>query len=138
MSKMFYGQINMSDLHKAMKAAHTAFKKVHKKTTNEDIVVCGVVMWLNDEPDKYGNTVSIHLNSTENAPAEEKARKVYIANLKPNVSKEKPLTQSDMNIVNESFDQVMNNMPIAQPTPNFPHGENGTTPPPTDADDLPF
>ena len=109
MSKMYYGQINMTELIDAMKEKHSAFKKISsKKTPGKEIILANVTMWENDQPDQYGNTISLQLNSREDAKALE--GKVYIANLKLSVPKENPITQKDVNALNE-LDAAMNGIP---------------------------
>lgn len=73
--KPFMGSINLSKLLANAKIGHSSFTKAG---ANNDIFV-NVTLWLNDEPDKFKNVISVHLNPAKNSADE----KVYFANFKP-------------------------------------------------------
>ncbi len=80
MGKPFMGSINLSKLIANAKLGHSAFTKAGK---NNEIFV-NVTLWENDTPDKYDNTMSVHLNPKEGSADE----KIYFANFKPSKAKE--------------------------------------------------
>ena len=69
-----HGSICMTDLSNAFKANHSAFAKSEKNGK----LYANIAVWLNDEPDKYGNILSFQLNSKKDATDE----KVYFGNAK--------------------------------------------------------
>lgn len=76
MSKLLGGSLCLTDINANAKIGHSAFTKAKNGK-----IYFNINIWLNDEADKYGNTVSIQLNSTkENRDAE---GKIYIGNAKP-------------------------------------------------------
>lgn len=87
MGKMYVGSICLTDLNEQAKVPHSAFNRGKNKKAYADIVI-----WVNDEPDQYGNNVSIQLNSKKEK--RESEPKVYIGNAKS-------LTQSAPEPVNE-------------------------------------
>lgn len=76
MSQMLTGSVCFTDLKEALKKAHSSGSKA-----GNGKIYANIVIWVNDEPDKLGNTVSIQLNSTKDKRDEE--GKVYIGNAKP-------------------------------------------------------
>lgn len=77
MSKLLNGSICLSDLIKKAKQKHSSFSKSEKNGK----IYCNINIWLNDETDIFGNTVSIQLNSKKEL--REKEGKIYIGNAKP-------------------------------------------------------
>ena len=75
MSKFKLGSICIDDLFAASKAGHSSVTvaKNGKKYAN-------LVIWENEEVDKYGNTGSIQLNSSKDKKDSE--QKIYIGNIK--------------------------------------------------------
>ena len=73
---MLVGSICITDLMAAAKAAHSSCTRAKNGKAYADIV-----LWVNDTPDQYGNTVSIQLNSKKEQ--RETEGKVYIGNAKP-------------------------------------------------------
>ena len=71
MAQLFYGSIYLSDI---PKDKITTSKKNGKKYLN-------ITVWMNDQPDPYGNTASISIGQSEQERTS-KASKVYIGNLK--------------------------------------------------------
>jgi len=78
MAKMLTGFINLTKCKEA---------KLFKNKAGE--TCCNVVLWLNNEPDKFGHTASIQLQVEKGAP------KVYVGNLKPYEKKEAPVPVPD-------------------------------------------
>jgi hypothetical protein len=64
----------MTDLSNAFKANHSAVNKSDKNGK----LYANIAVWLNDEPDQYGNILSFQLNSKKDAPDE----KVYFGSAK--------------------------------------------------------
>jgi hypothetical protein len=73
--KPFMGSINLTKLNANAKIGHSSFTRAGK---DNDIFV-NVTLWLNDEPDKFKNVMSVHLNPAKDSGDE----KVYFANFKP-------------------------------------------------------
>jgi hypothetical protein len=69
----------MTDLSNAFKANHSAFNKSDKNGK----LYANIAVWLNDEPDQYGNILSFQLNSKKDATDE----KVYFGSAKLPVDK---------------------------------------------------
>ena len=72
---MLVGSICLTDLMDFAKKAHSAYSR-----GKNGKAYVNIVLWEN-EPDKYGNTISIQLNSVKGKREEE--GKVYIGNAKP-------------------------------------------------------
>lgn len=90
MSQMLTGSVCFTDLKEALKKAHSSGSRA-----SNGKVYANIVIWINDEPDKFGNTVSIQLNSTKDK--RESEGKVYIGNAKPTVaSAPEPISSSDI------------------------------------------
>ena len=75
MAKMITGSLCLTDILEHAKAAHTAFKKAENGK-----LYMNVLIWENDEPDKFNNNFSVQLNPIKDAPDDQK--KKYIGNLK--------------------------------------------------------
>lgn len=84
MSDLLVGSICYTELVELAKKGHSAFSRSEKNGK----VYFNVALWMNPEADKFGNTVSIQLNSTKEKRDEE--GKVYIGNAKPLKSNAKP------------------------------------------------
>lgn len=78
MSQMLTGSLCFTDFREALKKSHSSGSKAANGK-----IYANIVIWVNDEPDKFGNTVSIQLNSSKEKREEE--GKVYIGNAKPTV-----------------------------------------------------
>lgn len=76
MGKMITGSLDLTKILEDAKAKHSAFRKAD---SNGHIYV-NVLIWENDEKDKFGNEFSVQLNASKDAPETEK--KHYIGNLK--------------------------------------------------------
>lgn len=91
MGKLFMGSINLSKLNANAKIAHSAFTRAGK---DNDVFV-NVTLWVNDEPDKFGNTMSVKLNPKQESGDE----KVYFGNFKPSERKDpEPIEQNASDI----------------------------------------
>ncbi len=77
MSKLFSGYVCVNDLIDQAKKGHSAFTKSEKNGK----VYANILIWENDEADKYGQTHAIQLNSTKEK--KEAEGKIYIGNAKP-------------------------------------------------------
>lgn len=89
MSKFYYGSINLTKLLEKAKELHSGFIRGGEKKQ----VYVNITAWLNDEPDKFGNIISIQVNPAKEATDE----KFYIGNLKEGESRTEQLTQGDLN-----------------------------------------
>lgn len=89
MSQLINGSICLTDLIAKAKESHSSFSKA-----SNGKIYGNITIWVNDEPDQYGNTVSIQLNSTQEK--REAEGKVYVGNGKPAKKKDpEPVTASD-------------------------------------------
>lgn len=102
MSKLFKGFLNLS------KCNNQKYLKQTKPDKDGNVSMgVWVNIWINDEPDQYGNTCSIQLNmSKEQREAGEK--KVYVCNAKPNepAPSETPLTEAETLPATDSIDPL--------------------------------
>lgn len=76
MSKFLTGSLCLSDINAKAKEGHSAFSRA-----DNGKIYLNIKLWLNDEPDKYGHTASLQLNSTKEK--RESEGNVYIGNAKP-------------------------------------------------------
>lgn len=103
MSKLLSGSVCITDLIEQAKKTHSAFTK---SQTNGK-VYANILIWENDEADKYGNTHALQLNSTKEK--KEAEGKIYIGNAKPIERKEPlPLNEDDA----KSFTGVVDDLPF--------------------------
>jgi hypothetical protein len=87
-NKPMHGSICLTDLGDAFKAGHSAFNKSEKNGK----VYANIAVWMNDEPDQYGNILSFQLNSKKDAADD----KVYFGNAKlPDAGKTAPAQKSN-------------------------------------------
>jgi hypothetical protein len=87
-NKPMHGSICLTDLGDAFKAGHSAFNKSEKNGK----VYANIAVWMNDEPDQYGNILSFQLNSKKDATDD----KVYFGNAKlPDGAKAAPAQTSN-------------------------------------------
>lgn len=75
MSKMITGSICLTDIGELVKANHSAIS-----TGKNGKKYCSLLVWENDEQDKFGNDFCVQLNAAKDAPDSEK--KQYVGNLK--------------------------------------------------------
>ena len=75
MAKMITGSLCLSEINDLAKAGNSAFSRAQNGK-----IYFNVLVWENDEPDKFGNNFSVQLNAKKDAPDTEK--KKYIGNLK--------------------------------------------------------
>lgn len=99
MSKLFTGSICLTDIVESAKKAHSSFVK---SQTNGK-VYCNVLLWENDEHDKFGNTHSLQLNSAKDKRDAE--GKIYVGNFKPAEAKDpKPLSTTEAKGIGDMVD----------------------------------
>jgi hypothetical protein len=91
---MFGGSLCVTDILEMAKKGHSAFSKSAKN----DKVYMNVVIWQNDKPDEYGNSMSIQLSSVKEKRDVEKDKfgKGYIGNAKI-IETTKPVSNNDLN-----------------------------------------
>lgn len=117
MNQSFYGSIGVTKLLEELKAKHSGFYK-----GNNGKVYGNCTVWLNEQPDKYGNVISIKINPSKDKKDIDKA--FYLGNLKKS---DGPKPIGDNDVVDVSLDEI-------DPLP----GQPKTDIPTTEADDLPF
>jgi len=92
MSTLLGGSLCLSDINANAKIGHSAFTKAQNGK-----IYFNINIWLNDEPDKYGNTASVQLNSTKEMRDAE--GKIYIGNAKPiGVAIPEPLSPGEASV----------------------------------------
>lgn len=90
MSQLFTGSICLTELIEKAKSFHSAFTKA-----NNNKIYTNILIWQNDEPDKFGNTLSFQLNSSKEK--KEAEGKIYIGNgKKMEAQAPQPLSNSDV------------------------------------------
>jgi len=118
MNQLFFGSISLTDLIEKAKSKHSAFSKAQ----NGKIYV-NVNVWLNEQPDKYGNLMSVKVNPSKAMKDIEEG--FYIGNLKKSDGPT-PVGDKDVSGLDTDFD-----IPTAEkPAVNAIN--------PTDDTDLPF
>ncbi len=75
MSKLFKGSINFSELERLVKNAHSCVYN-----SKNGVTYINVNGWLNDEPDKFGNILSVQASTKK-----DEAR-IYVGNFSNNKS----------------------------------------------------
>jgi len=116
MNKLFSGSICLTDLNEQAKKGHSAFSKSVKNGK----VYFNVLTWINEEKDKFGNSMSHQLNSSKDM--RDKEGKFYIGNSKE-LETNKPVTPNDI-------DDDLSNVPERATETTAPVDNN--------PDDLPF
>jgi len=97
---MIVGSLNLSKILAKAKEKHSAFSKAE----NGDLYF-NLIVWENDEKDKYDNTHSFQLNSHKDK--KEAEGKIYIGNAKPIERKEPvPLSQDDAKTFTEDLSDL--------------------------------
>lgn len=93
MSKLYKGFLNLTKCN---------VKEKLVKTKQGETGVW-VSIWINDEPDQFGNTMSIHLNQSKE-DREAGFKKIYVGNFKPNeaTTTAPPQTENDTEPIEKS------------------------------------
>jgi hypothetical protein len=91
-NQLFSGSINVTKLVDELKKKHSSFTKGKNGSFYANILI-----WQNEEPDQYGNHLSLQLNSTKEKKDSEE--KVYIGNGKK-IEKQEPTPVSDNDVKN--------------------------------------
>lgn len=93
MSQLFYGSLDITSILENAKKKHSAFVKA-----DNGKIYMNINIWLNDEKDKFGNSVSVLLNSSKESRDAE--GKIYIGNAKESERKEPaPINDNDLNSI---------------------------------------
>lgn len=95
MGKMITGSLDLTKILEAAKAKHSAFSKAE----SNGHIYMNVLIWENDEPDKYSNNFSVQLNAAKDA--DESQKKKYIGNLKYTASNATPVQENDIPAVDD-------------------------------------
>jgi len=88
MSTLYGATIDVNKFIENLKKGHSAFWRNDKGE-----VKCNINIWHNDQPDQYGNEMSIQLNSKQDK--RETEGKIYIANAKKVKPKEPEAVKVD-------------------------------------------
>ena len=118
MNQSFYGSIDVTKLLEELKAKHSGFYK-----GSNGKVYANAQVWLNEQPDKYGNLLSIKVNPSKDKKDVDKA--FYLGNLKKSDGP-KPIGDNDIN--NVSLDHI-------DPIASHPSISNDVS---AESDGLPF
>jgi hypothetical protein len=100
MNTLYGGSICLTDLIAQAKKGHSSFSKAQNGK-----VYANILTWVNDTPDKFGNTMSHQLSSIKEM--RDKEEKVYIGNSKK-LETNQPVSSND--VQEDSFD----NIPVRQ------------------------
>jgi hypothetical protein len=122
-NKLFYGSLCLTDLIDQAKQKHSAFTK-----GNNGKIYASINVWLNSEPDKFGNIMSLQINPSKEMKDIDK--KMYVGNLKES---EGPKPISDRDISGMDTDLDVPSRP-SMPTAPGPQAADITEP----LGDLPF
>jgi len=95
MSKLLYGSVDFTKLLELAKAGNKAFSKAQNGK-----IYLNLNVWINDEPDNYGNNASIQTTFKEST----KEEKVYVGNLKISKQKAPEPLQENSNDIPEADD----------------------------------
>jgi len=87
MSQSFYGSINFTKLIEEAKKGNKAFTKTENGT-----IYLNTRIWVNDEPDQYGNIASLQ----SNFKGAQKEDKFYFGNLKKSTHTEQNVSSNDI------------------------------------------
>ena len=99
-NELFSGSICITDLLAKAKEKHSAFTKA-----DNGKIYCNINIWLNAEVDKYGNAISLQLQSKKDFRDAE--GKVYIGNAKPFERKEPaPISTRDAKEIDNAIDDL--------------------------------
>jgi len=90
MGKMITGSLDLTKILEDAKAKHSALNKAE----SNGHIYMNVLIWENDEPDKFNNNFSVQLNASKDAGESEK--KHYIGNLKYVASNVTPVQSDDI------------------------------------------
>lgn len=109
-NQFFTGSLCLDDIVAALQKNHSSFSKSSK---NQKTYV-SIKMWVNEEPDQYGNSVSVQLNSDQSASPDEKALKFYIGNLKRQKTGGESLSSTDVANKAGAITNLTQNVPIKE------------------------
>lgn len=89
MNQSYYGSVCLTDLIEKAKQKHSSFVKA-----SNGKIYCNITVWLNEEVDKFGNSMSIQANTTKEM--KDKEERFYLGNCKKSEYKEpQPITNTD-------------------------------------------
>ena len=95
-NKLFYGSLCLTDLIEQAKQKHSAFTK-----GNNGKIYASINVWLNSEPDKFGNIMSLQINPSKEMKDIDK--KMYVGNLKESEGP-KPISDRDITGMDTDLD----------------------------------
>lgn len=95
MSQLLYGSICLTDLIAQAKVQHPSITKA-----KNDKLYVNVKVWINDEPDQYGNNASIQIAP----PKDSDLKPIYFGNLKLHLSQANLQQQPDQSALDDLDD----------------------------------
>jgi hypothetical protein len=125
-SDLFYGSICVSDLLEQANKKHSGFVKGQNGK-----IYAAVNIWKNQEPDKFGNIISIQLQSTKERKDVE--GKIYVGNAKKAEAAYKPIQDNDVNKL-----EIKADIPTNTPRTNYSTAGVQESDISGKMDDLPF
>ena len=93
----FYGQINYTQLKKALQSGHVKIQKI--QTKNGEEIVFDINVWVHDEADQFNNNAAIQCTLKKEAFEANVKNDYYIGNLRYKVPKVTEASQEDINNV---------------------------------------
>ncbi len=114
-NELFYGSLCVTDLIEQANKKHSGFTKGQNGK-----IYAAVNIWLNGEPDKYGNTISVQLQSSKEKRDIE--GKIYLGNAKKADNTPKPIADKDASSlsINTDIPTRQINSDIPQPFDDLP------------------
>jgi hypothetical protein len=97
MSQLFYGSICLTDLIEKAKEKHSGFTKGQNGK-----IYANCSVWLNEQPDKYGNIMSAKVSPSKEKKDIEQG--FYVGNFKKSDFVAQPITDSDTSSLNVEID----------------------------------
>lgn len=117
-SQLYYGSISITDLMEKFNKKHSAFTK-----GGNGKIYCNISVWVNDQVDQYGNSMSLLLSSKKENKDQE--GKQYIGNCKKSeYDGPQPISDGDVSSVSQNWNQGLNNSnpagPLTEPIDDLP------------------
>ncbi|EPM1459360.1 hypothetical protein RG089_002546 [Elizabethkingia anophelis] len=91
----FYGQINYTQLKKALRSGNVKAQRI--QTKNGEEIVFDINVWVHEEADQYNNNAAIQCTLTKEAYEANVKNDYYIGNCRYKEPKSTEATQEDIN-----------------------------------------
>ena len=100
----FYGQLNFTQIKKALKSGEIQAQKI--QTKNGEEIVFAVNVWVNEEADQYNNNASVQCQLKKEAFEAGVKNTHYIGNLKYQTPRTTEVNQDELNKLVEDDDDL--------------------------------